>query len=64
MTMTAFKMDLMEPAIGMKRFIRPSRTPTMISVTTMSIKGMIHYPDIILADAEVHCGAVVLTAWF
>src|ERR1700736_6284341 len=41
MTTTAFRMDLMLPAMGIKRFRSHSRTPTTISTATRLIRGMI-----------------------
>src|SRR5512143_3501977 len=42
MTTTAFKIDLMEPAIGMYELTSQRRTPTTIKTTTTCINGMIY----------------------
>jgi hypothetical protein len=42
MITTAFKIDLMEPAIGMYELTSQSRTPTTTKTTTTWIKGMIY----------------------
>ncbi|MFA4901330.1 MAG: hypothetical protein WC600_01155 [Desulfobaccales bacterium] len=42
MTTTAFKIDLMEPAIGMYELTSQRRTPTTIKTSTTLIKGMIY----------------------
>src|SRR5512135_1093363 len=42
MTTTAFKIDLMEPAIGMYELTSQRSTPTTIKTTTTWIKGMIY----------------------
>jgi hypothetical protein len=44
MTTTAFKIDLIELAIGMKRLISHRMTPTTIKVNKTWTKGMIHSP--------------------
>jgi hypothetical protein len=41
-TTTAFKIILMEPAIGMYELTSQRRTPTTIKVSTTWIKGMIY----------------------
>jgi hypothetical protein len=46
MTTTAFKIDLMLLAMGIKRFMSHSRTPTTIRTTTILIKGMIWPPSL------------------
>jgi hypothetical protein len=43
MTTTAFRIDLMDPAMGMKLFTSQSRTPTTIRVISMLSKGMMGY---------------------
>src|ERR1700730_9422437 len=45
MTTTPFKIDLMLPAMGMKRFTSHSRTPTTIKTTTRLMRGMIYSPS-------------------
>jgi len=42
MTTTAFKIVLMEPAIGMYELTSQRRTPTTIKTNTTWIKGMIY----------------------
>lgn len=42
MTTTAFKIDLMEPAIGMYELTSQRRTPTTIRTSTTWIKGMLY----------------------
>src|SRR5579859_2499729 len=44
MTTTAFKIDLMEPAIGIKLLTSQRRTPTTIKVIRTLIKGIISFP--------------------
>jgi hypothetical protein len=44
MTTTAFRIDLIEPAIGINRLMSQRRTPTTIRTTTTLIKGMINTP--------------------
>src|SRR5208282_2974666 len=41
MTTTAFKMDLMLPAMGMKRLTNHRRTPTTIRAKRIWIRGML-----------------------
>lgn len=43
-TTTAFRIDLIEPAIGMKLFTNQSRTPTTIRTINTWSKGMIGLP--------------------
>jgi hypothetical protein len=42
MITTAFKIDLIEPAMGMYELTSQRRTPTTIKTTTTWIKGMIY----------------------
>ena len=42
MMTTAFKIDLMDPAIGMYELTSQRRTPTTTKVSTTWIKGMIY----------------------
>jgi len=44
MTTMAFKIDLMEPAMGMNWLISHSTTPTTISVNNIWVKGMMDLP--------------------
>src|SRR6266852_6863883 len=70
MTTTAFKMDLMLPAMGMKRFTSHSRTPTTIRVSRICRRGMLftflsllqdtstlaqEFPCNLLAENAMHC---------
>src|SRR5580693_7297685 len=49
-TTTAFKMDLMLPAMGMKRFTSQSKTPTTIRVIRMGMRGMLFTFPCVLRD--------------
>jgi hypothetical protein len=48
-TTTAFKMDLMLPAMGIKRFTSQSRTPTTIRVSRIETRGMLFYLSVCAA---------------
>jgi len=54
MTTTAFKIELMPPAIGIKRFTNHNRTPTTIRIATRLIKGMIDSFPSSFADTQPH----------
>jgi hypothetical protein len=51
MTTTAFKIDLMELAMGMNRLISQRMTPTTIKVNNTSTKGMIYSPHFAARDS-------------
>src|SRR5580693_9455951 len=55
MTTTAFKIDLILPAIGMKRFTSQSRTPTTIRATKTCIRGIAFYLSV-YAARHFHAG--------
>jgi hypothetical protein len=49
MTTTAFKIDLMLPAMGMNRFTSHSRTPTTIRANTICMRGILFYLSVYAA---------------
>jgi len=49
MTTTPFKIDLMLPAMGMKRFTSHNRTPTTIRVNRICMRGMLFYLSVFAA---------------
>jgi hypothetical protein len=57
MTTTAFNIDLIDPAIGMKPFTNQSNTPTTIKTIITWSKGMIHIPLLRPAAATLNFAA-------
>src|ERR1022692_3522392 len=59
-TTTAFRIDLMELAIGMKRFTSHRRTPTTIRVMTTWSNGMLFLPSVFPVEAVYRSAPAVL----
>jgi hypothetical protein len=50
MTTTAFKIDLMVPCMGMKRFTSHSNTPTTIRATRICMRGILFVPFLLCRE--------------